>query len=82
VWTDLYAGTLNLDHMRDVRRISDADGFHQLVLPEYHKEMIRALVKQHFQDKQTGLTNPEDEQIDLVRGKGQSRPTLSRLYCC
>jgi hypothetical protein len=41
-----------------VRRISDADRFDQLVLPEYHKEMIRALVKQHFQDKQTGLTNP------------------------
>lgn len=52
------------------------DGFSDLVLPEDHKEIVRALVKTHTrgprstaQDKtETMLPNRE---IDLVKGKGK-----------
>lgn len=56
--------------------MSDANGFDRLVLPGYHKEMIRGLVMQHFQDKQD--TYLEDEQIDLVRGKGKVKNSCPR----
>lgn len=52
-------------------RIKDSEGFDLLVLPDGHKEMVRSLVKQHFREKDS--KSKDEEQVDLVRGKGKSR---------
>ncbi|KAI9729594.1 MAG: hypothetical protein M1834_006790 [Cirrosporium novae-zelandiae] len=60
---------LDINCIREVAHVKDADGFDLLVLPKGHKEMVRSLVKQHFREKKH--ESWEKEQIDLVRGKGK-----------
>jgi hypothetical protein len=43
--------------------------FDQLVLPDGHKEMVLALIAQHFRDKESATA--DKEQVDIVRGKGK-----------
>ncbi|KAI0445128.1 hypothetical protein F4803DRAFT_204591 [Xylaria telfairii] len=46
--------------------------FGQLVLPKGHKEMVKALITQHFRDKEsTGKEDRDAQQVDIVRGKGK-----------
>lgn len=40
----------------------------QLVLPPGHKDIVKSLISQHFQDKATGRYEAEEK--DVVRGKG------------
>lgn len=40
----------------------------QLVLPPGHKNIVKSLISQHFQDKKTGRYEAEEK--DVVRGKG------------
>lgn len=40
----------------------------QLVLPPGHKNIVKSLISQHFQDKATGRYEAEEK--DVVRGKG------------
>lgn len=40
----------------------------QLVLPPGHKNIVKSLISQHFQDKTTGRYEAEEK--DVVRGKG------------
>jgi hypothetical protein len=42
------------------------------VIKEKHKDMIRALISQHFRDKKS--TSGQREQVDIVRGKGKEFP--------
>lgn len=46
--------------------------FDQLVLPQAHKRMLLSLIAQHFRDKEASRKEGanEDEQVDIVRGKG------------
>lgn len=44
----------------------------QLVLPPGHKNIVKSLISQHFQDKATGRYEAEEK--DLVRGKGKVPP--------
>lgn len=44
----------------------------QLVLPPGHKNIVKSLISQHFQDKATGRYEAEEK--DLVRGKGKVSP--------
>lgn len=44
--------------------------FGQLVLPPGHKKMVLSLISQHFRNK--GSTETSEEQVDIVRGKGES----------
>lgn len=46
----------------------------QLVLPPGHKDIVKSLISQHFQDKST--KRYEAEEKDVVRGKG----TLSQSF--
>ncbi|KAL1879874.1 hypothetical protein Daus18300_001713 [Diaporthe australafricana] len=41
----------------------------QLVLPPGHKDIVKSLISQHFQDKATGRYEAEEK--DVVRGKGK-----------
>lgn len=43
--------------------------FGQLVLPAGHKKMVLSLISQHFRSK--GSQERNDEQVDIVRGKGK-----------
>lgn len=43
--------------------------FGQLVLPEGHKKMVLSLISQHFRNRESQKGN--DEQVDIVRGKGK-----------
>ena len=61
---------VHVDHLHRVRRIREDMGFHLLVLPEEHKQIIQAQVQEHFRRKMSLGSNPE-QSIDLVRGKGQ-----------
>ncbi|KAL9037100.1 MAG: hypothetical protein Q9214_005846 [Letrouitia sp. 1 TL-2023] len=48
------------------------DGFDQLVLPEGHKDLVRALVKTHSRGSRPAYGPVErDHQVDLVKGKGK-----------
>ncbi|KAH9874551.1 hypothetical protein IAQ61_003740 [Plenodomus lingam] len=65
---------LDIDLLEDiVETKSQSDGFEDLVLPEDHKEIVRALVKTHAR----GPTSTSDKearptrQMDLVKGKGK-----------
>ncbi|KAF2855694.1 hypothetical protein T440DRAFT_551058 [Plenodomus tracheiphilus IPT5] len=65
---------LDIDLLEDiVESKSQSDGFDDLVLPEDHKEIVRALVKTHARgprstsDKEAKATR----QMDLVKGKGK-----------
>lgn len=46
----------------------------QLVLPPGHKNIVKSLISQHFQDKNTGRNEAEEK--DVVRGKG-----IVSLHC-
>lgn len=54
----------------DVDEGSQSGAFGQLVLPQGHKKMVLSLISQHFRNKQSPESN--DENPDLVRGKGKS----------
>ncbi|KAL8731684.1 MAG: hypothetical protein Q9166_003265 [cf. Caloplaca sp. 2 TL-2023] len=49
------------------------DGFEQLVLPDGHKDLVRALVKTHSRAARpaSGPVEEKDHQVDLVKGKGK-----------
>lgn len=49
------------------------DGFEQLVLPDQHKDLVRALVKTHSRGSRpaSGPTEVKEHQVDLVKGKGK-----------
>ncbi|KAL8809082.1 MAG: hypothetical protein Q9200_003734 [Gallowayella weberi] len=49
------------------------DGFDQLVLPDGHKDLVRALVKTHSRGARPASRPIEekDHQVDLVKGKGK-----------
>ncbi|RGP60190.1 protein msp1 [Fusarium sporotrichioides] len=49
----------------------DKTAFGQLVLPSGHKKMVLSLISQHFRNKATQRERDEDEQVDIVRGKGK-----------
>jgi hypothetical protein len=46
----------------------------QLVLPPGHKNIVKSLISQHFQDKATGRYEAEEK--DVVRGKGTVFPSF------
>lgn len=50
----------------------DKSAFGRLVLPKGHKKMVLSLIAQHFRNK-----GSQDEQADIVRGKGM---LLSNLW--
>ena len=52
------------------------DGFSDLVLPEDHKQIVRALVKTHARGPRSTSSNKTENmlphrEIDLVKGKGK-----------
>lgn len=47
----------------------DSSAFGQLVLPRGHKQMVLSLISQHFRNRTT--KNYNDEQVDILRGKGR-----------
>ncbi|KAF3054783.1 hypothetical protein GL218_07412 [Daldinia childiae] len=63
---------LDLTHLRyenEQNRDNIKTAFDQLVLPPGHKDMVEALVTQHFQDREAAQRG--NGQTDLVRGKGK-----------
>lgn len=76
------AAKLDLDCMSPVRSPGSATdqtdddleegeqgAFGQLVLPPGHKKMVLSLISQHFRNKESQESN--NEQVDIVRGKGK-----------
>lgn len=61
---------LDLDKITEVAPLGDENGFDQLVLPDGHKNMVKSLIRQHLRDKKSD--HPDNDQIDIVRGKGMS----------
>ncbi|KAI1483384.1 hypothetical protein F4774DRAFT_367390 [Daldinia eschscholtzii] len=59
----------HLRHENDQNRGNIKTAFEHLVLPDGHKEMVQALVTQHFEDKEAAVKG--NERSDLVRGKGK-----------
>lgn len=49
-----------------------SDGFENLVLPEGHKDIVKAMVEMHSPLSSLSLdgTGPSSVQLDAVRGKG------------
>ncbi|KAF9639964.1 hypothetical protein BFW01_g11770 [Lasiodiplodia theobromae] len=68
---------LDIDLFTDVPVVNegDNDGFDKLILPDGHKEIVRALVKTHARQNRTGSRNPvvkaSERQFDVVKGKGK-----------
>ncbi|OTB15342.1 hypothetical protein K445DRAFT_22832 [Daldinia sp. EC12] len=63
---------LDITHLRhedDQNRGNIKTAFEHLVLPDGHKDMVQALVTQHFEDKEAAAKG--NERSDLVRGKGK-----------
>ena len=68
---------LNINQVEDITpdqvRLTAA-GFEDLVLPDGHKKLLRAIVKNQVRDAKQMLSeqegNPEEFQMDLVKGKG------------
>ncbi|KAL9094035.1 MAG: hypothetical protein Q9165_003705 [Trypethelium subeluteriae] len=60
----------HVDSLHDVTLTDDAKGFERLVLPANHKQIIKSQVKEHFRKKQLYTSATQDD-LDLVRGKGQ-----------
>ena len=63
----------------DVNRIEEVtytSGFDALVLPDGHKETVRALVANHARGPVNHDANSPDHGIDLVRGKGEGLVVL------
>jgi hypothetical protein len=51
--------------------------FDRLVLEEWHRPMILALIAQHFRDKKS--TVGQREEFDIVKGKGTGAPARLRV---
>lgn len=68
---------LDIDLVQDVKETQrdTTDGFSDLVLPEDHKQIVRALVKTHARGPRPTSSNKDDllpsREIDLVKGKGK-----------
>ena len=45
------------------------ESFNRLVLPDGHKNMVKALVAQHFRNK--NAPHEQNMNLDLIRGKGE-----------
>lgn len=63
----------------DINQIEDVEyssGFEALVLPDGHKETVRALVANHSRSPMTSDAPSSDQGIDLVRGKGEGLVVL------
>ena len=52
------------------------NAFDQLVLPPGHKDMVKSLITQHFQDKESA----DAGSTDIVRGKGGISFELSTIW--
>lgn len=74
---------LNIDLIEDIPQAKEGtkDGFERLVLPDGHKNIVRALVKTHARvagkcegDKDSSgmLSQPKMRQFDVVKGKGKA----------
>ncbi|KAL8387234.1 hypothetical protein RB595_010059 [Gaeumannomyces hyphopodioides] len=74
---------LNVDLIEDVPQAKEGqkDGFERLVLPDGHKNIVRALVKTHARVAGKGeggkggndtLSQPKMRQFDVVKGKGKA----------
>lgn len=60
----------------DINR-DEENALDQLVLPEGHKDVVKSLISQHFQDKASRRYAAEEK--DLIRGKGincQRKPVI------
>lgn len=64
--------------MKDVKETNKdtKDGFNDLVLPDDHKQIVRALVKTHARGPRPTSSNKAESmlpsrEIDLVKGKGK-----------
>jgi hypothetical protein len=68
---------LDIDLVQDVKETQKdtQDGFSDLVLPEDHKQIVRALVKTHARGPRPTSSNKDDllppREVDLVKGKGK-----------
>ncbi|KAF2821090.1 hypothetical protein CC86DRAFT_237270, partial [Ophiobolus disseminans] len=65
---------LDIDLLRDIKESqTESDGFKDLVLPEDHKQIVRALVKTHARGPRsaTGKKARATREMDLVKGKGK-----------
>ncbi|KAK8092391.1 P-loop containing nucleoside triphosphate hydrolase protein [Apiospora kogelbergensis] len=61
---------LELKHMTEVAIIGEDEGFDQLVLPDGHKNMVKSMIQQHFQNRKS-IMKEESKKTDIVRGKGK-----------
>ncbi|KAB2570991.1 Spermatogenesis-associated protein 5-like protein 1 [Lasiodiplodia theobromae] len=68
---------LDIDLVKDVPLVKDGDddGFEKLIIPDGHKNIVRALVKTHARGGNTAGTDnvsqPPLRQFDVVKGKGK-----------
>lgn len=56
--------------MTEVAVIGEDEGFDQLVLPDGHKNMVKSMIQQHFQNRKS-IMKEESKKTDIVRGKGR-----------
>lgn len=85
-----YLSTLNSrasswDHgttLAGVNVLSDKgkNALDQLVLPRGHKDVVKSLISQHFQDKASRRYAAQEK--DLVRGKGNILSRNSNIVRC
>jgi hypothetical protein len=61
---------VHVDSLEDAMLTDNGKGFERLVLPAAHKHIIKSQVKEHFRKKSMHTTATQDD-LDLVRGKGQ-----------
>ncbi|KAF2871440.1 hypothetical protein BDV95DRAFT_606882 [Massariosphaeria phaeospora] len=61
---------IHIDSVQDATVIDEGKGFERLVLPPAHKHIIKSQVKEHFRKKSVHTSATQDD-LDLVRGKGQ-----------
>lgn len=65
---------MDIDLLQDIDEShNESDGFKDLVLPEDHKQIVRALVKTHARGPRSasGEKDIPARQMDLVKGKGK-----------
>ena len=63
----------------DIRRLNnvqDVKGLDSLVLPSSHREVLQALVQTHFSSSRLRQTSVSEQDLELVRGKGQGLVVL------
>ncbi|KAF4333486.1 AAA family ATPase [Fusarium beomiforme] len=66
-WAQLDLTDLSYENVKNSESTQKA--FENLELPEGHKDMVQALVTQHFREKES--ISHRDEKSDLIRGKGK-----------